>query len=716
MPAHPTHAHTPKAWLSLSYSRLALLSRVAQLGGFDPVLLRLDDDSRRDFAKAYFSMVTHCAKFKPGFNSNDNEPNAAMKLFDAYGVPHHARPPQWFISLARELADAAEDLVYHPRHRAITHELRVHHPDKAGNVSSELHYVLCPYEYEFLDACLEYGASIGLQIGDDCLDGALWFAGSFPANVSISTVFDNMTVYARNATGMQLMTIREKKMKLPSAMPLATRKVEINGWVNPGEAGLDGVFEYCDRHWTSIQGRTKSVVIDRWFFQGTDRVDEVIERTIDEHKRMYQSCKVTVAGPDGKPRLEPIGVLWLERNDRPVKEHLDFLPSQAERDRHPEILSASTGLRLDASEPIDRVTAADHPGVQAINAHVHEILANGNLELSTYLTNFHAWAVQKRIKSGIMVVFVGESGVGKSTLYFKSTHNHPIFPQMFEKTYMSCNGIRQLTARFNVNSANKLWCSIEEVPENAGKASMAELKYLADSSRIDIEAKHTDTCSVRDNRNFIACTNYKNAFGLDGSTNEISRKFLFVEVSDKYSHANCRDNPALKAEADAWFTALNDHMADPETVRHFFWYLMTTDLSGWKPMRDMPETDLMRSYRADADAIPAWFEAWSSGGWTFRPDLPQFSPPAPEDDATAFAETKFFSSKLLFELFQKWADDTSCVHSAICLRTFYLSLTRFATSHSLGKRWLTPASSTGHMKGYKTKRQPQAPQPDATAS
>ena len=74
---------------------------MAQLGGFDPVLLRLDDDSRRDFAKAYFSMVTHCAKFKPGFNSNDNEPNAAMKLFDAYGVPHHARPPQWFISLAR---------------------------------------------------------------------------------------------------------------------------------------------------------------------------------------------------------------------------------------------------------------------------------------------------------------------------------------------------------------------------------------------------------------------------------------------------------------------------------------------------------------------------------------------------------------------------------------------------------------------------------------
>ena len=40
----------------------------------------------------------------------------------------------------------------------------------------------------------------------------------------------------------------------------------------------------------------------------------------------------------------------------------------------------------------------------------------------------------------------------------------------------------------------------------------------------------------------------------------------------RYSTENRRKNPALDLEADEYFTRLNEAMADPATICHFFWY------------------------------------------------------------------------------------------------------------------------------------------------
>ena len=51
-----------------------------------------------------------------------------------------------------------------------------------------------------------------------------------------------------------------------------------------------------------------------------------------------------------------------------------------------------------------------------------------------------------------------------------------------------------------------------------------------------------------------------------------NRKFLIIEVSNKYSRESRNLDAEVDAEAEAHFTAVGDAMADPESVLHFFWY------------------------------------------------------------------------------------------------------------------------------------------------
>ena len=91
-------------------------------------------------------------------------------------------------------------------------------------------------------------------------------------------------------------------------------------------------------------------------------------------------------------------------------------------------------------------------------------------------------------------------------------------------------GLTQLTARFDLISGNKLFCVADEIADKAGTANYANLKSLADRTKIEIEGKYLDTVEVNDHRNFVMCTNYKNAFGFDGDTDDFSRKVALFEV------------------------------------------------------------------------------------------------------------------------------------------------------------------------------------------
>ena len=247
----------------------------AQLGKMHPALESQGDGARRDFAKQYVSMIVHLAAWKPKVD-DDGKPNAAAMLFDEYQVPHDAKPPAWLKRLRLECEDNADEIVSASIHRNTMREVRRVHPEKAEKTSSALHFVLASYEYRFLDACIEYSLTQTMKPADDQLDGFLWYLFSFPQGKSRAAVFEDMSEFARNKTGMRRGTIREKIIPLPENLPaVKTRRLLINAHQDTGDAGKEQVMANWDRHFTSLQGTKRAVVIELVFFEDSDMIDEV---------------------------------------------------------------------------------------------------------------------------------------------------------------------------------------------------------------------------------------------------------------------------------------------------------------------------------------------------------------------------------------------------------------------------------------------------------
>ena len=94
--------------------------------------------------------------------------------------------------------------------------------------------------------------------------------------------------------------------------------------------------------------------------------------------------------------------------------------------------------------------------------------------------------------------------------------------------------------------------------------------------------------------------------------------------------------PFWASQIDASITQIPSiEIADPETQRAYFWYLMTMDLSDFNPYA-YPESSLMQEMRAEADAatsevavVEEWFDAWSTGHWWPAPDAGASSSDSP---------------------------------------------------------------------------------------
>ena len=83
-------------------------------------------------------------------------------------------------------------------------------------------------------------------------------------------------------------------IKLP-ALPLAkTSRFWIKSHVNLGEAGLSTIKLACDRHFCSLQGRSKAVVVELVYYPNSDIIEKVIERTDAEFIQTFRSCRITI--------------------------------------------------------------------------------------------------------------------------------------------------------------------------------------------------------------------------------------------------------------------------------------------------------------------------------------------------------------------------------------------------------------------------------------
>ena len=137
-------------------------------------------------------------------------------------------------------------------------------------------------------------------------------------------------------------------IKLP-ALPLAkTSRFWIKSHVDLGEAGLSTIKLACDRHFCSLQGRSKAVVVELVYYPNSDIIEKVIERTDAEFIQTFRSCKITIV-INGKPKELRLPNWWLDLTDRHVKaEVLYCRNSNSETPRHAPASHCAPALRVTA--------------------------------------------------------------------------------------------------------------------------------------------------------------------------------------------------------------------------------------------------------------------------------------------------------------------------------------------------------------------------------
>jgi hypothetical protein len=453
-----------------------------------------------------------------------------------------------------------------------------------------------------------------------------------------------------------------------------------------------------DRHFIFMYGRSgEAVVIELFFFEGSDILERVIERKVKAFREAFRSCKVTIpTETNGKTRdvATPIADLWLDRNDRPQKLWLGFEPCAARRAADLETLSLFNGLQLDASLALDAATAAAHPGTQIFLRHFRECLADGNASVFNYLVSWHAFAVQKRRKVGTIPLFIGDSGSGKSILYSKLSRalragvdlsRGSLFAQIFGQTYLCTTGLDQLIARFNMNQGGKLFVVSEEIANEKGTANKDTLKGLAENQTMDLEGKFFDTVAVPDHRNIVMLSNHRHALV------DTNRKFLVIQVSNRFCTENRAADAALDREAETYFRALGTAMANPEAVRHFFWYLMTLDISQWSA-EPVPVTPLMQQLAIEVNPIPVWLRAFRSG------ELDELQLVDATEPRIQYVQGKHITSTNLLALFHTWATQNGFVIPWTDVK-FYSELGSFARA-DLQHKLLRHSTHGINGKGY----------------
>ena len=454
-----------------------LANRELHLAGLGKSHCSGNTAQRRDFAKEYVNAIMHGAGLYP---SDIQQPaNAVLDIFTKYNVLPTAKPPLWLKNLHTDMKTIGPAVVNHPAHDDILFALRAD-PDRSHKTSSwpaAIHYVLAQYESDMLDAACSFGANIKLIAISDQSDGMYWLRHSFPLDRSCTTVFDEMSKHIRTVTGISDATIREKPIPLPNLPARKTPFFQINDWPNnASKALLPELMKLMDRHFTTISGLSKAFIVERYFHLETDITSKLIMRTVAETKLIYSSCKVIMVdgkSADDKPITKPILDLWLDRTDRPVKQSVDFLATQVERDASPEVLSSFNGLLLETTEPMDHAAAASDPGVQQILELILRILAGGDDASYTYILGWLASGLQNYRKIGVILCFVGAAGAGKSHLFSQTAENLPIMQTLYdgvEGYYMSGQGLDDIVARFNLMSTAKLFAVCEELQSSSPSA------------------------------------------------------------------------------------------------------------------------------------------------------------------------------------------------------------------------------------------------------
>jgi hypothetical protein len=353
----------------------------------------------------------------------------------------------------------------------------------------------------------------------------------------------------------------------------------------------------------------KGTVIQLEYHPWTDTVKDWEITTPVKLQQTFPGFFVSVT----EKRQQPLFAWWLEHDKRRTHRALGFYPQPGSCPRGD--LNTFGGLAFDH---LPR-EAVDMNLVQPVLLHYMHIFAAGNPTHCQYQLDWTAACLQWRKKLDVAMILYGAMGGGKDVI----VGDAGLFSLMWGAHFLKSNDLDMfIDARFNSDQECKLMVCGDEVTPHCNKRNVDKLKDVITGKRQRLERKNVDPIHIDDHRNFVFTTNNPDSFRFDQG----ERRQYMVEIADTYSKLAVQRGEKTDEEVLRYFANVLGARYGPheparkatqeetmEVAKHFYWYLMDRDLSGFLPT-EFPTSALRDQQMAEnADNLCEFFMAWEEG-------------------------------------------------------------------------------------------------------
>ena len=290
---------------------------------------------------------------------------------------------------------------------------------------------------------------------------------------------------------------------------------------------------------------------------------------MDMYENLYCCCKEIKKG--GTYEMKTIKFIdkWLK--DKTIKTYRTIMFNP--RNKTPDdVFNLFDGFRAEKMK--SNKTIEDLLTKSKMMKHIKEIICDNKEDIFNYLMFWLSRLVKNPTDlTAVCIVLKSEEGTGKDLFWDYIGKNI-----LGSKYYINTKQ-EHLTGNFNSLIDKKILAVIAEANgEIRGREQMVEnLKTLISDTTPKIEKKKKDPIPMIGCCNIGASSNRDKSFNVDAG----SRRFQFIEVSNKYSQKNLLLNPELKPEATTYFNELVKEMKSGVYDKPFYDYLTSLNSCGY---------------------------------------------------------------------------------------------------------------------------------------
>ena len=304
----------------------------------------------------------------------------------------------------------------------------------------------------------------------------------------------------------------------------------------------------------------------------------------DFAKRMADA-EIVIRVVSGKPKTMSASKVWLNDNRRRLATKVGF----TSRKVGPECFNLWTKFGV---EP--QAGTCD-----LIHQHIHEVICAGRDREYEAFLNLLAWQAQNIGRSSriIVVLYSEEQQIGKGMLLEKI-----LLPMYGALHGFFTNDAEKALGKFNSAITGKAYMAFDEACFSGDRKVADKIKSVAATENTTIEKKGLPVVSLPTAVNIFMATNNAHAAHVEWN----DARYWILKVS-----------PHRKEDTDYWDALINEIVSGG--VEAFLHSLLSRDLSGFRPQRDVPrENEEHRANKVASDPThPAlWLlECLESNQW-----------------------------------------------------------------------------------------------------